>query len=43
MGKDRVTLADINHKHCVGQGFDYRALEFYNIVFCQNYFPPGRV
>lgn len=42
MGKDRVTLADIDHKHGVGQGLDYRALEFDYVVFCQNNFPPGR-
>ena len=43
MGKDRVTLADIDHKHGVGQGLDYRALEFDYVVFCQNNFPPGRL
>ena len=42
MGKDGVSLADIYHKHRVGQGFDYRALEFDYIVFCQSKFPPGR-
>ena len=42
MSKDRVTLADIYHKHRVGQGLDYRALEFDYIVFCQSKFPPGR-
>ena len=35
MGKDRVTLADIDHKHGVGQGLDYRALEFDYVVFAK--------
>ena len=30
-----VSLTDIYHEHRVGQGFDYRALEFDYVVFCQ--------
>ena len=43
MSQYRVTLTDINEKHRVGQGLDYRALEFDYIVFCQSKFPPGRL
>ena len=42
MGEDGVSLTYINLKHRVGQRFDYRALEFYYVVFCQNNFHPGR-
>ena len=37
-----VAVADIHLEHGVGQGFNYRALEFDYVVFCQSKFPPGR-
>ena len=43
MSQYRVTLTDINEKHRIGQGLDYRALEFDYIVFCQSNIPPKSV
>ena len=38
-----VAVADIHLEHGVGQGFNYRALEFDYVVFCQCNIPPKSV
>ena len=38
-----VAVADIHLEHGVGQGFNYRALEFDYVVFCKCKFPPKSV
>ena len=43
MRQNDVAVADIHLEHCVGQGFNHRALEFDYIVFCQSKFPPKSV
>lgn len=43
MSQYDVAIADIHLEHGVGQGFNYRALEFDYIVFCQSKFPPKSV
>ena len=43
MRQNDVTVANINLEHCVGQGFNHRALEFDYIVLCQSKFPPKSV
>ena len=43
MCQNDVAIADIHLEHGVGQGFNYRALEFDYIVFCQSKFPPKSV
>ena len=40
MRQNDVAIADIYLEHSIGQGFDYRALEFDYIVFCQSKIPP---
>ena len=35
MRQNDVAVADIYLEHCVGQGFNNRALEFDYVVFCQ--------
>ena len=40
MCQNDVAIAYIHLEHGVGQGFNYRALEFDYIVFCQNKSPP---
>ena len=40
MRQNDVAIAYIHLEHGVGQGFNYRALEFDYIVFCQNKSPP---
>ena len=36
MRQNNVAVADIHLEHGVGQGFDYRALKFDHVVFCQS-------
>ncbi|EJW96849.1 hypothetical protein EVA_15044 [gut metagenome] len=43
MCQNDVAIADIYLEHGVGQGFNYRALEFDYVVFCQCKFPPKSV
>ena len=43
MRQNDVAIADIHLEHGVGQGFNYRALEFDYIVFCQSKIPPKSV
>lgn len=43
MCQNDVAIADIYLEHGVGQGFNYRALEFDYVVFCQSKFPPKSV
>ena len=43
MRQNDVAIADIHLEHGVGQGFNYRALEFDYVVFCQCNIPPKSV
>ena len=43
MRQNDVAIADIYLEHGVGQGFNYRALEFDYVVFCQCKIPPKSV